>query len=569
MKQLQFNPNSYFKRKAFKYKQLLHELSHHRYFQSLRQFDWKKYRIGQIIIASVLINLLELSAPIYINIVYSVILPRQAIESLILLTILVVVLMMISVWLKIMRLDLVGEDSARVTHEKRVNAISHFVSIPIRSFLKSSPSEHISRLNSINLLKDNSALQSLTTAIDLIFSLIFIVILFMVGGIIALPVLVGISVFFFKSLSFAKDFEDVSKEQDQLEIKRLNTQIDTVDSVDLIKANGLNTQYLTSLEPLQERLSWRRMKNNQYLLKHQAFGNLVSQATLAAVATLGAILVINDRLLVGALAAAILLIGKIFNPWQRLSTLWSSYRSLVHSQDEYQALMSTPIIEVNNTKSVNTISPTNTDIFTITTSELGTLKIHRNESHWINSNSNGMEITRMFENIVLAENDQTILLNDIPLSEYSGLEIIDKIAYVNPSFRSFDGSLIQNLSCFEPSKYKRSALFWSYLLGIDEKIKTLPLGYDTTIGSQMGSGLSSDDEKLLHIISGLSKNPLILLIDLNGCTFGKPFIEGIQTIISCCNGRTTLVIAGTSPVLGKICNQTIQTLSMTKVGGVQ
>jgi ABC-type bacteriocin/lantibiotic exporter with double-glycine peptidase domain len=135
-------------------------------FQSLRQFDWKKYRIGQIIIASVLINLLELSAPIYINIVYSVILPRQAIESLILLTILVVVLMIISVWLKIMRLDLVGEDSARVTHEKRVNAISHFVSIPIRSFLKSSPSEHISRLNSINLLKDNSALQSLTTAID-------------------------------------------------------------------------------------------------------------------------------------------------------------------------------------------------------------------------------------------------------------------------------------------------------------------------------------------------------------------------------------------------------------------
>ena len=561
--------NSYLKIKLLKYNKLLRELFHHRYFQSLKQFSWNKYRIGQIVIASILINLLELSAPIYINIVYSVILPRRAIESLILLTILVVVLMMISVWLKIMRLDLVGEDSARVTHEKRVNAISHFVSIPIRSFLKSSPSEHISRLNSINLLKDNSALQSLTTAIDIVFSLIFIVVLFAIGGIIALPVLVGITVFFLKSLSFADDFERVSKEQDQLEIKRLNTQIDTVDSADLIKANGLNTQYLTSLEPLQERLSWRRMKNNQYLLKHQAFGNLVSQATLAAVATLGAILVINDRLLVGALASAILLIGKIFNPWQRLSTLWSSYRSLMHSQDEYQALMSTPIIEIHNTKSINTISPTNRDQFTITTSALGTLEIHRNESHWINSSSNGIEITRMFENIVLADNDQPILLNDIPLNEYSGPEVIDQIAYVNPSFRTFEGSLMQNLSCFQPSKYKRSALFWSYLLGIDEKIKTLPLGYDTTIGNQLGSGLSSDDEKLLYIISGLSKNPMILLIDLNGCTFGKPFIEGLQLIINCCKGRTTLLISGTSPVLGKICNRTIQPLSMTKVGGVQ
>ena len=569
MKQFISNLKRYLKNKQQKYKNLLYELYHHQYFQSLKQFSWNKYRIGQIVIASILINLLELSAPIYINIVYSVILPRRATESLIVLTILVVVLMTISVWLKIMRLDLVGEDSARVTHEKRVNAIRHFVSIPIRNFLESSPSEHISRLNSINLLKDNSALQSLTTAIDLIFSIIFILILFAIGGILVLPVVFGITVFFLKSLSFANDFEVVSKEQDQLEINRLNTQIDTVDSADLIKANGLNTQYLTSLEPLQERLSWRRMKNNQYLLKHQAFGNLVSQATLAAVATLGAILVINDRLLVGALASAILLIGKIFNPWQRLSTLWSSYRSLVHSQDEYQALMSTPIIEINNIKSTNTISPTDSGSFTITTSELGTLDIYQNESNWINSKSNAIEITKMFENIVLADNDQIIRLNDIPLSEYSGTEVINQIAYVNPSFRSFYGSLMQNLSCFQPSKYKRSALFWSYLLGIDEKIKTLPLGYETIIGNQMGSGLTADDEKLLHIISGLSKNPLILFIDLNGCTFGKSFIEGLQTIINCCKGRTTLVISGASPVLGKICNQTIQPLLATKVGGVQ
>lgn len=57
----------------------------------------------------------------------------------------------------------------------------------------------------------------------------------------------------------------------------------------------------------------------------------------------GAWLVVHDRLLVGALAAALLLLGKILSPWQQAMGLWNSYRRLSHSRDEYDALIAMPV----------------------------------------------------------------------------------------------------------------------------------------------------------------------------------------------------------------------------------
>ena len=44
--------------------ELVDELVHHRFFQSLQDVDWSQYQLGPILIASVLINLLELASPL-------------------------------------------------------------------------------------------------------------------------------------------------------------------------------------------------------------------------------------------------------------------------------------------------------------------------------------------------------------------------------------------------------------------------------------------------------------------------------------------------------------------------
>ena len=99
---------------------MIEELVNHRFFQSLGEVDWSKYQLGPILIASVLINLLELASPLYINIVYTSVLPSGSMSSLVVMTVAVVLLMVLGGWLKTVRLGFTGGDGARLEHQRRL-----------------------------------------------------------------------------------------------------------------------------------------------------------------------------------------------------------------------------------------------------------------------------------------------------------------------------------------------------------------------------------------------------------------------------------------------------------------
>lgn len=118
---------------------LIEELRNHQFFTSLKDTDWSQYQVGPIVVSSILINLLELSSPIYINLVYTTVLPTKAFASLTLLTIAVVVLLCVSGWLRTVRTGLTGFDGARVEHQRRMEALAHFTQMRLGDYLKEPP----------------------------------------------------------------------------------------------------------------------------------------------------------------------------------------------------------------------------------------------------------------------------------------------------------------------------------------------------------------------------------------------------------------------------------------------
>ena len=322
---------------------LIEELVSHRFFQALGSADWSAYQLGPLLVSSALANLLELATPLYLNIVYTSIMPARSGASLLVLTVSVVVLILLGGWLKTVRLGLTGSDGARLEHRNRLEALDHFCHIPLGSYLAMSPAAHAERLSSINMLRDETTVQALTTAIDLAFSLLFVVALFLIGGSLGFVAIVAILVYLIRALAYSRDYEAIAKQRDRLELERLAFQGQLVASMEVIKANGLGRQYLVDHEQRQEELAWQRMQNAQFSGRYQAFGALTSQVALATMVTWGAFLVLTDQLLVGALAACLLLAGKVLTPWRAAMGLWNSYRRLSHARDEYEALMALPV----------------------------------------------------------------------------------------------------------------------------------------------------------------------------------------------------------------------------------
>ena len=528
---------------------LFNEARESRYFQSLKEVNWNEYQFQPILIASILINVFELSSPLYINIVYTSILPSGSMSSLVVLTTLVACLMLLGGWLKSVRLSLTGEDGARVEHQRRLEGISHFLHLGLPDFLRLAPGQHLQRLTSINLLRDESALQSLTTAIDLCFSLLFILILFIIGGTIGFIAVLSIGVYLLRAVIFARNFEKLSRRRDQIELETRTHQDRLVDASELIKSNGLREKILVANERLQEDQAHIRLIHNSFAGSYQAFGSLMSSITFATGVTWGAVLVVNGWLSVGALAASILLLGKILSPWQQAMALWNSYRRLSHSRDEFDALMELPI-EANGGEEMIT-SNRGSDI-DITVAGRSIISMKRGTSVLLRDAQFGLDARQLFFELIQITPNHQLKLNGISIEQFRRSKLREDIAYIDPARSFFEGSLIENLTGFQPSRYRRGALFWSFLSGLDQQVKNLPQGYATAMGGTVSSGLSRDAQALAHVVTALSRRPKILLLDLTDCSYGKAFVDSLERILQRCRGNVSVLIGGGGLVMGRL-----------------
>ena len=529
---------------------LIREARDHRYFQSFDEIDWSEYQLQPILIASVLINLLELSSPLYINIVYTSILPSGSMSSLIVLTAAVVVLMLLGGWLKSVRLALTGTDGARVEHHKRLDAVSHFLHLGLPDFLRFAPGHHLQRLTSINLLRDESALQSLTTAIDLAFSVLFILVLFLIGGTIGLVAVLAIAVYLLRAIAFARDYEALSRRRDRIELTTRTYQDRLVEASELIKSNGLRDQLLVANERYQEEQAHERLIHNSFAGSYQAFGSLMSQVTFATGVTWGAVLVVNGWLSVGALAASILLLGKILSPWQQAMGLWNSYRRLAHSRDEYDALMALPVESSGGDEQLQGWSELN-----ITLAGRTVVSVERGASVLLKDNQFGLEARQLFLELIQINPNRQLQLNGVPMEAFQRTQLRNDVAYVDPARAFFDGTLLENLTGFQPSRHRRGALFWSYLCGLDQQVRSLPQGYATAMGGIVSSGLSRDAQALAQVVTALSRHPQVLLLDLTDCSYGKTFVDALERILRRCRGTTTVLIGGGGLVMARLVDQ--------------
>ena len=536
------------------FRELLSDIQSNPYFQSIKEVDWSTYQLQPILISSVLINILELSSPLYINIVYTSILPSGSISSLIVLSTIVVMLMLLAGWLKTVRLELTGRDGSRIEHLKRVEALAHFLQFGLPNFLRYAPGQHLQRLASISLLRDESALQSLTTAIDLIFSILFISVLFLIGGTIGFVGIMAVVIYLTRGITFARKYEAISRKYDQVELKTRTYQDQLINAAEFIKVNGMRDQLLVINEQYQEEEAYGRLNHNIFSGSYQAFGSLITQITIVTGITWGAVLVVNGWLSVGALAASILLLGKILAPWQQAIGLWNSFRRLSHSREEYEELMALPI---ESSGGVDKLNDNDWAELSIKIGSRYIITVKKGSSVLLKDNKFGLDARKLFLEMIQFYPNDELQINGLKVDSFERTQLRSDVAYVDPARSFFEGTLMDNLTGFQQKRRQRSALFWSYLCGLDHQVRSLAEGYATVMGSSVSSGLSRDAQALVQVVTALSRNPEVLLLDLTDCSYGKSFVDAIERILRRCRGNTTVLIGGGGLVMARLVDQQV------------
>ena len=183
----------------------------------------------------------------------------------------------------------------------------------------------------------------------------------------------------------------------------------------------------------------------------------------------------------------------------------------------------------------------------------------------LHDQSFGADVRQLFMGLIQIEPESGLQMNGLAIERYHREPLRQFIAYVNPSRQFFDGTLLENITSFQPKRFQKRAFFWSYIAGLDAAVRSLPQGYGTPLGTSLPSGLSRDRQQLFQIVTSLARSPRILLLDLSDCSYGKELIDGLQLILERCRGRITVFVSGTGRVLTTLADQQINIPSLLKV----
>ncbi|MBF0121061.1 MAG: hypothetical protein HQK79_19700, partial [Desulfobacterales bacterium] len=103
------------------------------------------------------------------------------------------------------------------------------------------------------------------------------------------------------------------------------------------------------------------------------------------------------------------------------------------------------------------------------------------------------------------------------------------------------GTIIENISMFDVNKYNAS-LEAASLLGLDEIIADLPLGYETIVGGQAISSLPHGLIQRICVARALVIRPRILLFDRVSSSVDQETENLIWSVLRGLKGKCTIVM---------------------------
>ncbi len=288
----------------------------------------------QVILAAMLANFLGLTTSIFIMVVYDRVLPNQATESLIALTLGVGIALTFDFIIKSLRAGFIDRAGQRADMAMGRRIFDQLLDMQMRA-RKGSTGALASTLREFESLREFFTSATLVAVVDLPFIVLFVAVVWMIGGplalvpAIAVPVvlLVGLGVQPFLARLAEQSFADGQSKQSVL--------VETVAGLETIKATGAARRMRARWEEAIARQSEHGLRSRaitQFAMNATGF---TQQAAQVMIVFYGVFLITAGEASMGALIASVILTGRALAPLAqlaqtltRLNQARSSYRNL-------------------------------------------------------------------------------------------------------------------------------------------------------------------------------------------------------------------------------------------------
>jgi subfamily B ATP-binding cassette protein HlyB/CyaB len=482
-----------------------------------------KKLLAEVFIASFFLQSFGLITPLFTQVIIDKVLVHKGFSTLDILAIGIMVINVFEWVLGFLRSYIFSHTTNRIDVILGTKLFRHLLALPLPFFEVRRVGEVIARVRELETIRSFITGTSLTVILDLIFSLVFVAVMFYYSTKLTFVALAAVPFFVMLSIIITPILRARLKHKFECNAESQSYMVEAVTGIQTVKS--------LAVEP-QLNMRWEDLLANYVRAAFKAgilatFGSgtiqFIQKTSTLGILWFGAHEVISGRMSVGQLIAFQMLSGRVAEPVLRLASLWQDFQQVRVSLERLGDVLDHPAepdMSPGRTTLKRMIGNVQVDNLMFRYRLDGppvlngvSLDVPAGTTVGIvgRSGSGKSTFTKLLQRLYLAERGR-ILFDGVDLVNVDPAWLRRQIGVVLQENFLFNGSVRENIATVEPGAPMDNVIAVAKMAGAHEFISELPEGYDTQVGER-GTALSGGQRQRIAIARTLLSDPRILIFD--------------------------------------------------------
>jgi HlyB family type I secretion system ABC transporter len=524
-----------------------------RFIELLKPHRWV---FLEVLLASLLIQVFGLCIPIFTQTLLDQVVVQRSVSTFFAAGTGLVLFSLFGLLMKSLRRYLLFHTANRIDLSLAVGFIGHAFRLPQRYFDTRYVGDITSRINENRTIRRFLASDSLITLIDLVMVFVYFGLMFWYSWQLAMTAAILFPVLATFTLITTPFLKRISREIFTAKTKEGNYLIEALTGIATIKSLGIERLIRWHWEELFNQSIKTNFSGQLLRERLTLVSDFLETSGTRLIFLFGVWQVINGQLTIGQLFAFNMLLGNVFGPFQRLTSLWNDFQEVAIAverlndvlnsppEEDAQSLLLPPLppmrghiefqqvtFRYNPESDQNTIENISFEVLSGQTVAI----IGR-------SGSGKTTLSKLLLGLYPIASGH-ILVDGYDIETISKSSLRRQVGVVDQETFLFGGTIRENICLAYPSATPEEIREAARQAGADQFINELPLKYETPIG-EGGGMLSGGQRQRLAIARALLGNPRLLILDEATSSLDTESERIIQSNLNTIlQNRTTLVIA--------------------------
>jgi subfamily B ATP-binding cassette protein HlyB/CyaB len=513
-----------------------------------------KYRrlLLEVLLVSFFLQLFALVTPLFFQVVMDKVLVHHAMTTLAVITIGLLVITLFNGVLTGLRTFVFAHTTSRMDVELGARLFRHILELPLAYFESRRVGDTIARVRELENIRNFLTGQTLTSVLDLLFTFVFLAVMFCYSGWLALIVVISLPLYALWSAAITPVLRKRLDEKFARSADNQSFLVETIAGIGTVKAMAVGPRMVRTWDKQLAGYVGAAFRVTRLANIGQQGVQLLQKLVAIAILYWGAQQVIDGSLSVGQLIAFNMLAGQVATPIVRLAQLWQDFQQVGISVERLGDLLNTrteaggsrmalpPI--VGRVTFENIVFRYRADAAEVLSGV--DLDIRPGEVVGIvgRSGSGKSTLTKLVQRLYVPERGR-VLVDGIDLALADPAWLRRQLGVVLQENFLFNRSVRENIALIDPGMPLERVIVAARLAGAHEFIVDLPEGYDTLVGEH-GANLSGGQRQRIAIARALVADPRILIFDEATSALDYESEHAVMANMrAICEGRTVLVIA--------------------------